>query len=102
MAIRELLVGDARHVEMDVDAVQQRPADPLLVTTFTPAAQLQARRGSPKEPQGHVFVMTMNTKRVTIDPRECPSRLSFRCASARPSPHPEAGERHQSVPRPDA
>jgi hypothetical protein len=33
MAIRELLVGDARHVEMDVDAVQQRPADPLLIAT---------------------------------------------------------------------
>jgi hypothetical protein len=47
MAIRELLVGDARHVEMDVDAVQQRPADPLLVAKFTLAAQVQARRGSP-------------------------------------------------------
>jgi len=46
-AIRELLVGDARHLEMDVDAVQQRSADPLLVATFTPAAQVQARRGSP-------------------------------------------------------
>ena len=30
-AIRQLLVGDARHVEMDVDAVQQRPTDPLLI-----------------------------------------------------------------------
>ena len=29
-AIRQLLVGDAGHVEMDVDAIQQRPTDPLL------------------------------------------------------------------------
>jgi hypothetical protein len=28
--IRKLLVRDARHVEMDVDAVQQWPTDPLL------------------------------------------------------------------------
>ena len=29
-AIRQLLMGNARHIEMDVDAVQQRPADSLL------------------------------------------------------------------------
>jgi hypothetical protein len=28
--IRELLVGDARHVEMNVDTLQQRSANPLL------------------------------------------------------------------------
>jgi len=32
-----------------------------MVTAFTPAAQLQAWCESPKSPQGHVFVIAMNT-----------------------------------------
>jgi hypothetical protein len=35
-AIRELLVGDPWHVEMDVDAVQQRATDPLLIAVDGP------------------------------------------------------------------
>ena len=45
-AIRELLVGDPGYVEMDVDAVQQRPADPLLDWVIAPETQLQTWRGS--------------------------------------------------------
>jgi len=47
---------------VDIDAIQQRPTDPLLVATFTPAAQVQERRGSPQYPQGYGFIAAMATK----------------------------------------
>jgi hypothetical protein len=43
-SIRQLLMGDTGHIKVDVDAVQQRPADPLLIATLTPVAQMQPRR----------------------------------------------------------
>jgi hypothetical protein len=44
-AIRQLLVRDARHTEMDVDAVQQRPTDPLLDWVITPGRRSRRAAG---------------------------------------------------------
>jgi hypothetical protein len=65
--VRQLLVGDARHVQMDVDAVQQRPTNsllrdaalpcrlvPIMITGGQTVAQTEEQVGWVKEIGFHV------------------------------------------------